>query len=64
MHQQGYTFSGPTSMYKLTIPEIRVLHGGFQIERDMQEDQAKGVSPEDRQNLREFNQRLTRGEGP
>lgn len=61
LHQQGYTFNGPSTMYNLTYPEIRTLRAGYEVEAELREDAEKGVSQTDRARLADFNERLQSG---
>jgi hypothetical protein len=45
-------------MYRLTLPEMRVLYGGYCLTKQMEDDEAKGISRGDRRRLNEFNQQL------
>ena len=58
LHEQGYTFIGDTSIYKLTLHEMRDLHEGFNLMNQLREDKQKGVTASDRQGLQQFNERL------
>jgi len=34
LHEQGYQYIGPTSMYRLTVPEMARLHTGWRRVQD------------------------------
>ena len=54
MHQQGYTFIGPTAIAKLTYPEIETLVLGFDAEQRVQYDKEHGIKPEHRDGFDDF----------
>jgi hypothetical protein len=58
----GYSFVGDNSFYKLTIPELRVLRSGYSVMMQQKKDKQKGVKPSDRARLKDFDDRLKRGE--
>lgn len=62
MHEQGYTFVGANSLYRLLIPEMRVLYAGYRVTKQQEQDRAQGVEPKDRGNLSQFAQERETGE--
>jgi hypothetical protein len=58
----GYTFHGPTSYYRLAVPEMRTLRAGWAVQQREQQDRQNGVDPGDRSRLQQFNERLQAGE--
>lgn len=58
----GYTFVGDGSIAALTYPEMRILYAGYRATERAQEDQQKGVKPQHRQNLSDFDQKLDQGD--
>lgn len=46
LHERGYTYVGPNSFYRLTLPEMFRLYEGFTAYKDREEAAAEGVPAE------------------
>jgi len=47
LHDQGYTYTGPSSMYRLTVPEINRLYGAWSEEQEqVREETGAGPGPQ------------------
>lgn len=58
----GYTFTGESSLYRLTVPEMRMLYAGFRVHQRQMSDAQAGVDSEDRSRLAAFDERVKSGE--
>jgi hypothetical protein len=56
LHEMGYTYVGPTSIYKLTLPEMSRLQRGYREFKQREEAAEHGI-PSDRAD--EFDVRAT-----